>query len=257
VEVHPSPPETAGIAAALVQDMLDNRRRAKQEREMRAVLHVDSGAPAEWPFAIEVGTVAASVVHEAHRIDAKLIVMGLNQHGAIGRAIGNDTVREVTAVSGIPVLAVRPQLTSLPKHVVVAVDFSRASIRAAHLARCLLEEHGSMQLLFVESMLLGDSSERTEGMRLIHTKGVQGAFEQLVKELEPDAGMTIETVIRWGNPLEEITRFCVEEEPDLVAIGSQSHRFLDRLLLGSVARSVAGDGRWSVLVTPSMRAERA
>jgi nucleotide-binding universal stress UspA family protein len=183
--------------------------------------------------------------------------MGLNRHAAISRAIGNDTVREVIALGGIPVLAVRPQLMNLPKHVVVAVDFSRASIRAAHLARRLIEEHGSMHLLFIESVMLNGTSESTEGLRLIQTKGLATAFEQLISELEPTAGMTIDTVVRRGNPMEEIARYCEEIEPDLVAIGSQRRRFLDRLLLGSVARSIAGNGRWSILVTPPQRAERA
>jgi nucleotide-binding universal stress UspA family protein len=109
----------------------------------------------------------------------------------------------------------------------------------------------------VEPAILGSKSESAEGMRLIQAKGVEAAFAQLVSELKPSAGMTIATIVRRGNPMAEISRFCEEVGPDLVALGSQRHRFLDRLLLGSVARSVAADGRWSTLVTPPTRAARS
>jgi len=253
IEVGPSIPEAAAVAVSLQEELNNPRSRAKQEAEMRSVLHIDSGAPAAWPFSIDVGIVAGSIIAQAQRADADMVVMGLARHATIGRAMGRDTVREVMALGGVPVLAVRPQLVTLPRRVVVAVDFSQASIRAAHLARRLVDEHGSMHLLFVEPAFLDNKSESTEGMRLIQARGVEAAFAQLVSELKPSAGMTIATIVRRGNAMAEISRFCEELGPDLVAVGSQRHRFLDRLLLGSVARSVAADGRWSTLVTPPAR----
>ena len=257
IEISASVPEASAVAVVLEDELRDPRIRAKQEGEMRAVLHIDGGALAAWPFGIAVGSVAPTVVEHAKREGAEMIVMGLNRHAVVGRVIGKDTVREVMALGGVPVLAVRPPLTTLPKRIVVAVDFSRASVRAAHLARRLVDEHGSMHLLFVESGVLGGTSESAEGQQLIQAKGLEAAFNQLVSELKPLAGMTIDTVVRKGAAMAEITRFCEKIEPDLVAVGSQRHRFLDRLLLGSVARSVAADGRWSTLVTPPARAERA
>jgi nucleotide-binding universal stress UspA family protein len=257
IEVGPAIPEAAAVAVSLQEELRNPRSRAKQEAQMRSVLHIDSGAPATWPFSIDVGIVAGSIIAQAQRTGADMVVMGLNRHAAISRMMGNDTVREVMTLGGVPVLAVRPQLVALPRRVVVAVDFSQASIRAAHLARRLLEDHGSMHLLFVEPAMLDNKSESTEGMRLIQTRGVEAAFAQLVSELKPSPGMTIATIVRRGNPMAEISRFCEEVRPDLVALGSQRHRFLDRLLLGSVARSVAADGRWSTLVTPPTRAARS
>lgn len=253
IQIAPSPPEGAVVALALEEELRDPRVRATQEREMRAVLHLDDGAPAAWPFEIRIGSVAGTIVTEARRQGAELIVMGLNPHARLARAIGNDTVHEVMALGGIPVLAVRPELTGLPRRVVVAIDFSRASIRAAHLARRLVDEHGSMHLIFIESTMLSGASESTEGLRLIQTRGLEAAFGQLVTELAPSDGLTIETIVREGSPADEIPRFCEDIHPDLVVVGSQRHRFLDRLLLGSVARTIAEDGRWSTLVTPPIR----
>ena len=256
IEIGASIPEAAMVAVALEAELRDPERRAVQEAEMKSVLHLDTGDTAKWPFSIEVGSVASGVVEQAQNRGAELILMGLNRHAALGRAIGRDTVREVMAMGGIPVLAVRDTLTGLPKRIVVAVDFSRASIRAAKLARRLVDDGGEMQLLFVEPGLLDAGAESAEGLRLIQNKGVEAAFSELLAELEGDGTVRISTsVLKGGSPPAEIMKFCENSRPDLIAVGSQRHRFLDRLLLGSTARAIAADGRWSVLITPPMREE--
>ena len=250
IEIGASVPEAAMVAAEVEEELRNPQALAKQVAEMRPVLHLDAGAAATWPFEIAVGAVGREIVETAQTKGSDLIVMGLNRHAAMSRAIGNDTVREVMTIGGVPVLAVRPQLTGLPARIVIAVDFSRASIRAARLARQIADDNCTMHLLFVESDSPRETTESTEGLQLIRSKGVDDAFRDLIQVLDPAPGMTIDTRVRTGKPVEEITRFCEEIQPDLVAAGSQHHRFLDRLLLGSVARSIAAQGRWSVLVTP-------
>ncbi|HXF24342.1 MAG TPA: universal stress protein [Gemmatimonadaceae bacterium] len=246
IEIGPSVPE----AAMLVAQLEEPQGLAREAVGMRPVLHIDQGAAASWPFEIAVGSVAREVVEAAQREEVDLIVMGLSRHSTVGRAIGNDTVREVMTIGGVPVLAVRTELTGLPKRVVIAVDFSRASIRAAQLVRRLIDDNCSVHLLFVESDSPRETTESAEGLQLIRSRGVDDAFAELIQTLDAPPGMTIDANVRQGRPVAEITRFCEEIAPDLVAVGSQHHRFLDRLLLGSVGKAIAGDGRWSVLVTP-------
>jgi nucleotide-binding universal stress UspA family protein len=256
IEIGPSMPEAALVAATLEEQLRNPAMCAKQKAAMRSVLNLNFGAAAAWPISIEVGSVAATVVEQARRQHAELVVMGLNRHAVVSRMMGKDSAREVMTLGGVPVLAIRQSLTELPKRVVVAMDFSRASIRAACLARRLIDDQGTLHLLFVESGVPDSTAESAEGLRLIQEKGVASAFSDVVAELMPSGGLTIDTVVRRGNPSAEILRFCEDIKPDLIAVGSQRHRFLDRLLLGSVARSVAADGRWSVLVTPPGEAPR-
>lgn len=253
IEVGSSVPEAAIVIVSIEEDLADPRIRERQTLAMRKTLRLDRDGVAAWPLTLAVGNVARVVVENAERRGVGMIVLGLNRHGATGRALGRDTVGGVMGISGTPVLAVRPELTDLPKRVVVPVDFSRASIRAAHLARRIVDEHGTMHLVFVEPSRPQARTEREEAFELIHTSGVETAFRQLVAGLLPSVGVTIDTVVRRGSPVAEITRFAEECDADLVAIGSQRHPFLDRLLLGSVTKAIAADGRWSVLVTPPER----
>ncbi len=255
IEVSASVPEAAMVSVALEDSLRDPGRRAAQEAEMRALLHLDDDGKAAWPFSIKVGNVASVVVQEARIREAGLIVMGLNRHAALGRAIGRDTVRQVMSHSDVPVLAVSDTLHGLPKRIVVAIDFSRASIRAARLARRIVDDSGEMVLLFIEPLLLAGNTESSEGLQLIRDRGVAAAFDELIADLNSDESIPISTkVLKDGKPSARIVSFCEDFDPDLIAMGSQRHRFLDRLLLGSTARAVAADGRWSVLVTPPARA---
>jgi len=256
IEVGESVPEAAMVIVSIEEGLRDPRERARQIMEMRKTLHLDRGTGAAWPLTLAVGNVARVVIEHAAKSSARMIVMGLNTHSTAGRILGRDTVRGVMAFSGTPVLAVRPELTDLPKRIVVPVDFSRASIRAARLARRIVDEHGTIHLVFVEPSPLQARTESDEAFELVHARGVDVAFSQLVEELLPSVGVKIDTAVRHGSAVEEITRFAEECDADLIAIGSQRHRFLDRLLLGSVARAVAADGRWSVLVTPPERTVR-
>ncbi|HEY8310761.1 MAG TPA: universal stress protein [Gemmatimonadaceae bacterium] len=254
IEVGTSVPDAAMVIVSLEADLQDPRTRELQTLAMRKTLHLDREPVAAWAMTLAVGNAARVIVERAERNGAKIVVLGLNRHGTTGRVMGRDTVNGVMAIGGVPVLAVRPELIDLPKRIVVPVDFSRASIRAAHLARRIVDEHGTMHLVFVEPARPQFRTESEEASELIHARGVEAAFSQLVAELWPSVGVKINTAVRRGGPVAEITRFAEECDADLIAIGSQRHPFLDRLLVGSVASAIAADARWSVLVTPPDRA---
>ena len=257
IEVGTSVPEAAVVIVSIEEDLQDPRIRERETSVMRKRLGLDRGPSAAWPLTLAAGNVARVVAEHAERSGARMVVLGLNRHGTTGRLMGKDTVRSVMGISSVPVLAVRPELKDLPKRIVVPVDFSRASIRAAHLARRIVDEHGTMHLIFVEPSRSQARTESEEAFDLIHARGVEAAFSELVAELWPSVGVKIDAVVRRGSPVAEITRFAEESGADLIAIGSQRHPFLDRLRFGSVVKAIAADARWSVLVTPPSEPESA
>ena len=61
-------------------------------------------------------------------------------------------------------------------------------------------------------------------------------------------GVNLETAILEGKPAAEIVRYAEEHGIDLIVIGTQGKRGLERLLLGSVAEKVVRTASCKVLV---------
>lgn len=235
---------------SLAVELDEPKMRAWTEARLRGALHLDTGVAAAWPMRVKLGPVVPTIADEVEETGAGLVIMGMHRHTALGRALGNDTLHGVIARNIAPVLAVRSELEDLPRKVIVAVDFSAASRRAAHLARRIMDEHGTLYLVNVSPDGDGDHAERTEGARLIHARGLKTAFAELVEELDTPPGMTVATVSCRGETLEELTVFAAGINADLIAVGRQRHSVAERLRNGSVTNALAADGRWSLLVIP-------
>jgi len=61
-------------------------------------------------------------------------------------------------------------------------------------------------------------------------------------------GVHLETVTLEGKPAAEIVKFAAEKEVDLIVIGTQGKRGLERLLLGSVAEQIIRSAPCKILV---------
>jgi len=62
------------------------------------------------------------------------------------------------------------------------------------------------------------------------------------------AGVDLETVILEGKPAAEIVKYATEHKIDLIVIGTQGKKGIERLLLGSVAENVIRSAPCRILV---------
>jgi nucleotide-binding universal stress UspA family protein len=234
--------------AYLPEASLEVRRyeaaRADVEDQVRA-----TGGSLLWPIVIDSGDPAKVIAERATTAHASLIVMGLRKHGGVDRLLRDETTLRVMQRSGIPVLGVTSSLRTLPKRVIAAVDFSRASLRAARLAMTLLADGGTLSLVFVRPDK-AEMPEDLEGREVIFVHGVRAAFARLQRELAPPAGVRIETVLLEGPTAEELGHFADRSGADLIAVGSHRRSLLNRVLLGSVAADLVRRATCSLLVTP-------
>ena len=183
-----------------------------------------------------------------HHDDAPII-----GHRAIERATRNDTVHEILRATTLPVIAVTEQLQSLPRHVVVGMDFSRASIDAARTALALLAEGGRLTLAYVAPAF---AFGMEEGEQLVQQLGVAAAFSQIRETLAPARGATIDTVVLDGaltrNIATTLRAWVDDVKADLVALGARRHGRLERWVVGSVTSDFAREGLHSLLAVPAL-----
>jgi len=138
-------------------------------------------------------------------------------------------------VARVPVLAVRAGLSALPKRVVVAIDFGAASIRAAHLARHLMDDAGAMYFVHV-------SREHSEDLRT--------RLDALIDDVAPAPGVTVSSILLHGDVQSSVEGLAHAVDADLLAVGKEEHSLLDRVATGSMSMKLAHTARWSTLVVP-------
>ena len=202
-----------------------------------------------WPRETAVGSPAAEIVRMAESYGSDLIVLGLRPHAFLDRMFRDETALSVMRHACAPVLAVVPTLTRLPRRIAVAIDFSRASIAAARAALTLLDDGGSLMLVYVEPPA-EPASHQTDGFTTIYAQGVAAAFTRLRSELMSRTSARIDTVVLHGAVAPELLSFARRADVDLIAVGSQRHSIARRAVVGSVTSALARAATCSLLVIP-------
>jgi nucleotide-binding universal stress UspA family protein len=230
--------------AVLGEDFHYHRRRSLQ-----ALIATATGGDQDWPITSVVGDPAHCIGEEAAAQHSELIVMGIHQHGAFEQALGENTATRVMGRASVPVLGVRPALSGLPRRIMVATDFGHASREAAHIAANLAEPGGCVILVHV-SLPSPIVEEGDEGAALVQREGIEHAFLHLSDEISQGKSIRVETLNRAGDAGAQLVAAATLISPDLIAIASQRHHLITRLLLGSVTRKLTREGCWPMLVTP-------
>jgi nucleotide-binding universal stress UspA family protein len=206
--------------------------------------------PDESGVDIEVydGDPATRIVSIAHEANASLIVVGIGRHRVVDRVLGDETALRLARMADVPVLAVVKNAGYAPRRIVVAVDFSETSLRAARLALDLAAPEALIYLVHVEPRdatayewpATGGSYREDAGYAL-------SRFRDLLKV--PD-GMSVQRVLLYGDPATELLAFAAGVRASLIATGSRGQGRIARMLIGSVATKVLRGSTCSVLTVP-------
>ena len=190
----------------------------------------------------------AEILRVADDYRSELIVMGLRPHAFLDRVFRDEAALAVMRHASVPVFAVTPTLTRLPRSIAVAVDFSRASMAAARVGMTLVEEGGSLLLVYVEPPM--DRLTGAEGFGVIYAQGVSAAFARLRQELRGSRNVDIETLVLNGRVAAELLSFAERADVDVLAVGSQRHSITHPAFLGSVTTALVRAATRSLLVVP-------
>lgn len=74
---------------------------------------------------------------------------------------------------------------------------------------------------------------------------------ELIKDFEKslkEQGYTVNSIVKIGNPADEINRFAEEDDMDVIIIGYKPKGFIERAVLGSVSREVLKKTKRPVLL---------
>jgi nucleotide-binding universal stress UspA family protein len=225
---------------------VENARRAEAKREVAVQ------AIRVWEEDIDVelheGDPATVIARLAHQAGASLIVAGLGRHRVTDRVFGDETALRLIRASDIPVLATAPGLRRAPRRIVVAVDFSETSLRAARLA---IDVAAGGAMIYLAHVAPRDSSLYDwKGWGSTYKHGIGDALQKTREQLRVPSDMTVQNVLLQGDPATELLAFATSVNGDLIASGSHGHGFVARMLIGSVTTRLVRCSTCSVLTVP-------
>jgi nucleotide-binding universal stress UspA family protein len=223
-------------------------RRGERKRIVRDQLHRLWPDSADLDPEVYDGDAATVIARVANESAAALIIAGLGRHRVIDRLFGDETALRLIRLSTSPVLAAAPGFTQPPRRIIVAVDFSETSLRAARLA---IELAAPSAVVYLVHVAPRDSTlDDWGGIRVSYQGDVSDAFRKLREQLTIRAGIVAEETLLHGDPATELLAFAASVNAELIATGSQGHGFVTRMLIGSVTTRVLRCATCSVLSVP-------
>ena len=256
VLVHAVPIEPLSLASELGPDLLRQEVASCEERLRQQVARLGLGEAELAGSRVLTGAPHFALLDAARMAGADLIVLGATGSGPFAAELLGSTADRVLRKSLCPVLVVRGELRVPPRRVLAPVDLSPLSgdsFRCGlHLLRQLVKDESiEVRVVFAQSFLdtlallqekLGEVSGET-----LERRGAED-LQRFVRENGPEAPFEVATAVLPGEARFEILHELAEHPVDLVMLGTHGRGGLDRLVLGSVASTVARKAPCSVLM---------
>jgi nucleotide-binding universal stress UspA family protein len=255
--VHAVPVEPLSLASELGPEFLRRQVAGAEEQLRQQVARLGIGEAELAGARVLSGAPHFVLIDAARTAGADLIVLGATGSGPFAAELLGSTADRVLRKAFCPVLVVRGELPVPPRRVLAPVDLSPLSGDAfrcgLHLLRQLVKEEDGIELrvVFAQSFLDTLPLLQQQGADLSSAALERHGSEELqgfVRENGPEAPFHVETAVLPGEPRFEILHELAEHPVDLVMLGTHGRGGLDRLVLGSVASTVARKAPCSVLM---------
>lgn len=248
---HPLGRYPEGAALLEIQGEIDAQVAALRQQVERLGIQPDELAGAD----VHTGAPYRILVEAARRHRAGLIVIGAAGVGPLAAELLGSTADRVLRKATVPVLVVRGEL-AVPLHRVLApVDLSTLSADAFHCGLGVLCPIAAPDLqvktLYAVGLLETLAIRKDESFEEAARHAESSAKEELrrfVLENRPEIPIHMETAVVRGEARQEILDELAKSPADLVLLGTHGRGGLDRLVLGSVAATIARKAPCSVLM---------
>lgn len=223
------------------------------EAELEEELRVDAMQQllrcdlADTKLTVVEGQRTSSILDIAAACSGDLIIVGIGPHEFSDRALGGETALHLAQRASIPVLAVPAGMHALPRHILVAVDFSASSLAAARLAGSLLTTGGTLELAHVTAAMQIGSVALGPVPRAVP----EHRMEEFAAQVNVPTGVRVLTRIFGGDAARTLLEVATQTKADVIALGSHGYNFWQRVLLGSVSSKVLRLAECAVLIYPS------
>jgi nucleotide-binding universal stress UspA family protein len=202
------------------------------------------------------GDVPQAILDFARQKQIDVIVVGTHGRGGLGRALMGSVAESVFRRSPVPVLTLGPHLQRImggrtPKNILVPIDFTPASERAARYATAMAREHNATltMLHVIERWQVQAQADRARVMQRLREK-----VENLVRE--EAKGLRCSFRIEMGRVVETVLYTANGIEADLLVMGVRPRAGLLNRLMWPHAYEIVREATCPVLTVRGDAAER-
>ncbi|SOD41697.1 universal stress protein [Nitrosovibrio sp. Nv4] len=205
---------------------------------------------------VKFGRPVEEIVARADELSAELTVIGAHGGNFFTDLFLGNTADKLARMSKTPMLLVKNQSMKAYRQVLVPVDFSENSRRAAHTALNFAPD-AHITFLHVFDVVLEEQMQYVNVAHDIiheyHVKAGEDArheLNQFVADLEPGS-RSFFRVVKFGHPGHVICDHAKSMKPDLIVLGKHGKSRFEELLLGSASRHVMEQCFCDVLIVPA------
>ena len=206
------------------------------------------------------GDPPAMIAQAARESNASMIVCGIGRHVSGDKPFRDETALRLVRRAGVPVLATSPDLDHMPQRIVVGIDFSETSVRAARLALRVAGFGATVYLVHVAPRDQEIRERTHDAIRELfdewdredaaHAPGANAALHDLRDRLHVPAGTMVRPMVLHGDPATELLALASGIKADLIAAGASGEGVMGRMVVGTVASRIVRHSRRSVLIVP-------
>lgn len=220
---------------------------------LQAFLKTHGQGPTHSEFVVHEGSAPDCILSYAEKCQADLIVIGTHGRRGYDRVVLGSVTNRVMRRTSCPVLAICTQQqesvteTQDGKHahqlrrILFCTDFSENSERAFRYAVSATDEY-SAELIVLHVLEESRNSSKVQ-------TGIATATEQLDKMIPQEIRKSLKTrtVVRVGQPYQQIIEFAAEIHADTIVMGVRGRGAVDLAIFGSTTYRVLQLGPCPVL----------
>jgi nucleotide-binding universal stress UspA family protein len=230
--------------------------RARVERSTRAqVEDILSHRPrVEWELSISIGYPAKEIQQIVQESQAGLLVAATHSRSGLERLLLGSVSRKLMSTLTVPLLIVPGALPAerlgQAGTIMIACDFSNEAESALsagfEFARAF---NAKLKLATVieQSQLDQILTMDPQWDRAIANKLIDELSARLLDKIPGDLRETSETVVLAGHPHEELNKYAILNQVDIIVMGIHGRGFIENLMVGSTTDRLVRLGQFPVL----------
>ncbi len=225
----------------------------------RAPLWKHDRPPYVW---VRTGKPARTIIETANALRPGLVVLGMPRNRSVRDALGGKTAQRVLSALRCPVLFVRQPPQEDYRHVLLALDTSKASASAVRSAEALFLKDGVRASVVHAYRPLYKSMHASDGFAVDSVSYAKAWKREataglcaLLKQAGADASRYELNLVN-ATTTSVVHNVIDRLKPDLLVLGTRGYGQLRRALAGTVANRILTTTESDVLVVPEEAAVR-